>query len=211
MAQRIVHYLIAVRLAEEIPVSDRQRFLAGSLLPDAHTSPEDRRKTHYRAYCGDSRIYDFNRFRQEYAGEIFRDDLYLGYYLHLIEDAVYRFFLWRGNYDRPRNAEQSAQIHRDYRILNAYFASRYKLKNELVSMPSLAGEPLTRIAAFDPDRIPEELRQDFADHTTGTFRYVSEAMMEEYISEAIAVCLRELKEIRQGRFALDAKDFAYRT
>ena len=93
MAQRIVHYLIAVRLAEEIPVSDRQRFLAGSLLPDAHTVPEDREKTHYRTYCGDSRIYDFNRFRKEYPDEIFRDDLYLGYYLHLIEDAVYRFFL----------------------------------------------------------------------------------------------------------------------
>ena len=211
MAQRIVHYLIAVRLAEEIPVSDRQRFLAGSLLPDAHTSPEDRRKTHYRAYCGDSRIYDFNRFRQEYAGEIFRDDLYLGYYLHLIEDAVYRFFLWRGNYDRPRNAEQSAQIHRDYHILNACFVRKWKLENELTRMPSLTDEPITRIAAFDPDRILEELRQDFADHTTGTFRYVSEAMMEEYISEALALCRKELNEIRQGRFALDAKDFAYRT
>ena len=211
MAQRIVHYLIAVRLAEEIPVSDRQRFLAGSLLPDAHTSPEDRRKTHYRAYCGDSRIYDFNRFRQEYAGEIFRDDLYLGYYLHLIEDAVYRFFLWRGNYDRPRNAEQSAQIHRDYHILNACFVRKWKLENELTRMPSLTDEPITRIAAFDPDRILDELRQDFADHTTGTFRYVSEAMMEEYISEALALCRKELNEIRQGRFALDAKDFAYRT
>ncbi len=211
MAQRIVHYLLACRMADCCPAADRQRFLAGSLLPDAYVSPKDRDKTHYRILAGTARMYDFERFRTEYRDHVLNDDLYLGYYLHLVEDAVYRHFLWSGGYERPATPEQAAQIHRDYRILNAYFIRTYDLRNELTVMPSLAGEPLSEHMRLSAEQIANELQADFTDTLTGTFRYVNEAMMEQYIARVFPICLQEMQEIRNGRFSLDPRTYAYHT
>ena len=209
MAQRIIHYLLAVKLAESCPVSDRQRFLAGSLLPDAYISVSDRKITHYKAADGDAHIFDFNRFRTEFRDLIFTDDLYLGYYLHLIEDAVYRQFLWLNRYERPMNMEQVKLLHQDYHILNAVFIKRYKLINELTEPVRLEEEPITRIAPFSAETMVKELAGDFSDRGTGSFRYVNEAMMETYIKDAFPVCLREMRAVREGHFTLDAQEFRY--
>ena len=209
MAQRIVHYLLASKLADSCPVSDRQRFLAGSLLPDAYVSVSDRKRTHYKAAEGDAHIFDFNRFRTEFRDLIFSDDLYLGYYLHLIEDALYRQFLWRNRYERPLNMEQAKLLHQDYHILNAVFIERYRLVNELTEPVSLEEEPVARIAPFSAETMVKELAGDFTERITGSFRYVNEEMIEAYISVAFPVCLGEMNAVREGRFTLDAREFRY--
>ena len=210
MAQRIIHYLLAVKLAESCPVSDRKRFLAGSLLPDAYISVSDRKITHYKAIAGGGAdIFDFNRFRTEFRDLIFTDDLYLGYYLHLIEDAVYRQFLWINRYERPLNMEQAKLLHQDYHILNAVFIKQYELINELKEPVRLEEEPITRIAPFSAEAMVKELAGDFSDRVTGAFRYVNEAMMETYIKDAFPVCLREMRAVREGHFTLDAQEFRY--
>ena len=49
-----------------------------------------------------------------------KDDLYLGYYLHLIQDMLYRRVMYGEhgwNSSVPGNVEK---LHRDYEILNEY-------------------------------------------------------------------------------------------
>ena len=39
MAQRIIHMLFATLLADKIDIFDKNRFLIGSILPDAYINP----------------------------------------------------------------------------------------------------------------------------------------------------------------------------
>lgn len=52
------------------------------------------------------------------------DDLYLGYYLHLVQDICYRHFVYdkyKWNPMIPGNVEK---LHKDYSIINIYVATR---------------------------------------------------------------------------------------
>ena len=210
MAQRIVHYLIAVRLAEEYPVYDRQRFLTGSLLPDAYRSVRERDITHYKVSEGDIHYSDFRRFREEFRDRILQDDLYLGYYLHLAEDALYRRYLRTHDYRRPMNLEQRVQLHQDYHILNSLLIEQHHLRNELKSPIALSAELISRILPFQLPELIEELNNDFHEQVHGTCRYVTPDIINGFIEEAYPFCAQEMSAVRNGHFTLEPRDYAYR-
>lgn len=210
MAQRIVHYLIAVSLAEEYPVSDRQRFLTGSLLPDAYRSVRERDITHYKVSEGDIHYSDFRRFREEFRDRILLDDLYLGYYLHLVEDALYRRYLRTHDYRRPMNLEQRVQLHQDYHILNFLLIEQHHLRNELRSPIALSAEPISRILPFQLPELIDDLNHDFHEQVYGTCRYVTLDIISGFVTEAYPVCAQEMSAVRNGRFTLEPRDYAYR-
>ena len=98
MAQRTIHMLFATKLTDKVDIKDKNRFFIGSILPDAYINHEDRDKTHFikRIQQLDYKInyIDFGEFYKKYCNKIMSDDLYLGYYAHLIEDAFYRHYLY---------------------------------------------------------------------------------------------------------------------
>lgn len=210
MAQRIVHYLIAVLLAEEYPVSDRQRFLTGSLLPDAYRSVRERDITHYKVSEGDIHYSDFRRFREEFRDRILQDDLYLGYYLHLVEDALYRRYLRTHDYRRPMNLEQRVQLHQDYHILNSLLIKQHGVRNELTAPIVLAGEPISRILSFQLPELIDDLHNDFHEQVHGQCRYVTPDIINGFVTEAYPVCAQEMSAVRNGHFTLEPHDYAYR-
>ena len=149
MAGRTVHYTLGVLLARELPAKDRSRFLLGSLLPDAYEKPEQRDLTHYTARENDLVWFDFNAFSAAFGDEIRTDPLYLGYYLHLVEDDLHRRMI-HGRYgDRltPKNDGEVAILYRDYHLLNRYLTDAYGLRNELALPPDFDSLPLN-------DRVP---------------------------------------------------------
>ena len=91
MAQRTVHYLFGEMISKEITLSDKKRFLLGCILPDA-IEPACRTASHFKVETNTRKYFDFEAFRNQFFDLILRDDLYLGYYLHLVEDAFYRAF-----------------------------------------------------------------------------------------------------------------------
>ena len=94
MAQRTIHYLFAELISREIPVGEKNRFLLGSVLPDAFSDVPQRQITHFkRSLPGNRTIFDFDAFKKKFGTLMRRDSLYLGYYLHLLEDAFYRQFI----------------------------------------------------------------------------------------------------------------------
>ncbi len=75
--------------------------------------------------CENTRYtYDLEFFRDRYGKYMEKDDLYLGYYLHLIQDMLYRRFMYGEhgwNSSVPGNVEK---LHRDYEILNEYVSKK---------------------------------------------------------------------------------------
>ena len=210
MAQRTVHYVFGLRLAEVSGVADVPRFLLGSLLPDAIGSKEERDRTHY-AFRGaeGTRYYQFDRFRRDFADRM-RDPLYLGYYMHLVEDSFYRAFCHQDYQFYFIKDEAVRALHRDYHLLNPWLVERYELKNRLTIPSDFTSEPLARIADFDLSKLQTDLAQDFIEQPTGDYTYLSPAMMEEFIERYLPQAEAELRAVLEGRELLHAADFAWK-
>ena len=84
MAQRLIHYLLGEIFSKEIEPKSKERFLLGSIIPDAYMDLKDRDKTHFANITEETTYFDFNLFREKFDRQINEDSLYLGYYMHLV-------------------------------------------------------------------------------------------------------------------------------
>lgn len=211
MAQRTVHHAFGQLLAEACGISDLPRFLLGSLLPDAICWKTERDASHYVRITPDgSRFYDFSRFRLDFSAQMPDDPLYLGYYMHLVEDNLYRLFCHR-DYDLYFISDDEVRaLHRDYHLLNPWLREKYRLENRLMLPSDFDLEPIARIARFDPEGLLRELDSDLSERPAGDFRFLSPAMMDEFISQSLPQLEAELRAVLRGESCLRASDFAWK-
>ena len=126
MAQRTIHYLFGELFAKQIEFKDKNRFLLGSVMPDAYAAKSERDTTHYKcATKSNQKYFDFEMFRMQFGKKMQQDDLYLGYYMHLVEDVFYRQFMFKRQEKVPGTPEEVSVLHRDYHILNSYIVKKY--------------------------------------------------------------------------------------
>lgn len=211
MAQRTVHYALALQLADELPPSLRDRFLLGSLLPDAYPSPDLRERTHYVRYTASGgRYFDFEAFRAAYGEKLATDGLYLGYYAHLAEDACYRRRFYGSGVIRVDSPEDIADLHRDYHLLNGALVRRWGLKDCPGEAPDLSAEPLSELCRFDAAGLLRALRDDLQEDLRGETRFLHPADVNDYMEEAMALLQSELPCVMRGRSLLRAADFAWK-
>ena len=212
MAQRTIHYVLGELLLRECPERDRKRFLLGSILPDAYSAREERKLAHFtdRSTPG-LMFFDFDAFRQRFGGQMAADDLYLGYYMHLVEDNYYRlFFRERVGVGIDGMAPETVErLHRDYTLLNAYIVENYGIRNEIERPPDFESEPINAIARFDLDRFLTDFAEDFTRQTEGKTRYLTEPMLDEFLERHLPLLLRELRAVRAGGRGLIARDMAW--
>ena len=212
MAQRTIHYLLGELMLRECPVHDRKRFVLGSILPDAFEELSQRALTHFTNRTVPGYMYfDFDAFRERFGRKMAEDDLYLGYYMHLVEDNFYRnFFRERvGIAIDNQKPEQVQRLHLDYSLLNAYIVERYDLRNEIERPADFEAEPLASLAIFDLDGFLREFAGDFSQPVEGQTRYLTEAVLEEFLARYYEPCLRELRIVQRGGRGLVAKDMAW--
>ena len=213
MAQRTIHYLIGEELIP-MGVRDVDRFRVGNVLPDAIEDLVYRNLTHYQADTqvgGQSlRISDFERFRRDFAPLVETDGLYLGYYMHLVEDACYRRF-WKkiGFPERHMTREKVAVLHNDYHLLNAYIVRSRRLRDELVYPADFESEPVNRLYPFLLKDFLAEMRGDFTEDLRGTTHYMTEALLKEYLTGAMDVCRDALRRILSGGEPLDPRSLTW--
>lgn len=208
MAQRTIHYLLGEELIP-LGIRDADRFRIGNLLPDAIEDLVFRAQTHYQIDTvkgGKSlRFSDFERFRRDFSPLVETDGLYLGYYMHLVEDACYRIFWQKVRlFERDMTREKVAILHNDYHLLNAYIVSRYGIRDELVMPAHFSDEPINRIYPFLLRDFLSEMRGDFTEHPEGKTVYMTEALLEEYLSDTRGVCRDALRRILTGGEPLDS-------
>lgn len=212
MAQRLIHYLFGELLSRQEPLRDRNRFLLGSVLPDAFADRGDRSRTHFvdRSLPG-QRFYNFGAFREQFGEGMARDDLYLGYYMHLVEDNFYRQLMY-GRYNAGRaykSQEGVARLHRDYHLLNAHIVKTYGLSYELRLPPDFGQEPIHAIASFDAEAFLREMEEDFVENQEGSTCFITEAMLDDFVKEFVPLALAELRHAIKGETYLKAEDFRW--
>ena len=66
------------------------RLKLGSVLVDAGYNGNSHMKISVAG--GHKKTYDFEGYRKMYGELMKKDDMYLGYYLHLVQDVIYRHF-----------------------------------------------------------------------------------------------------------------------
>ena len=212
MAQRTIHYLLGELMLRECPARDRKRFLLGSILPDAFADLSQRALTHFTDRSIPGYMYfDFDAFRERFGAELAADDLYLGYYMHLVEDNYYRVFFRErvGIAIDNQKPEQVQRLHLDYTLLNRYIVERYGLRNEVERPADFEREPLSGIARFDLDGFLAAFDGDFCRMVEGETLYLTEAVLEEFLARYYELCLRELRTVQSGGRGLIAKDMAW--
>ena len=213
MAQRTIHYLLGEELIPQ-GVGDAERFRVGNLLPDAIEDLVYRDRTHYqREERRDGRLVrysDFERFRRDFAPLVERDALYLGYYMHLVEDACYRIF-WNRESIAPRDLTRAevAVLHNDYHLLNRYIVSQYGIRDEIVLPADFEAEPINRIYPFLLRDFLEEMRGDFCENPQGTTHYLTEEQLERFLAEARPVCREALRRVLAGEEPTDPKKLCW--
>lgn len=208
MAQRTIHYLFGDIIAKHVPLADQQRFLLGSILPDAIES-RDRDASHFKGRTDTHSYFDFDAFRNAYFDLMRQDDLYLGYYMHLVEDAFYRVFLFTGRLTMSRTPEEVRLLHNDYHILNSYIVQKYQIQNLLTDSISLGNEPIGNIAPFHIDRLLTELANDFEEQTNGSTVYLTETMLDEFMDTYLPLAIEEVKNVKSGFSTLSTSEYTW--
>ena len=207
MASRILHLAAAKLILDEHPVADEKRFRLGSILPDAG----ERVSAHFRVRIdgGAKTIMALSDFRARFADKM-DDPLYLGYYLHLVQDIVFRkvFYLDHGwKVDAPGKVER---LYDDYHILNAWAIQKFALRDDLTAPENFSAELLAAVSNFE---LPEFFAELHADFTTppppGDCVYFTKAIAEEFLTAAVPLCLREIAALREGETVVNERECAW--
>ncbi|WP_347550107.1 zinc dependent phospholipase C family protein [Pseudalkalibacillus hwajinpoensis] len=151
MGSRIMHLLIARRLSDQITITDKEAFLAGSIAPDAVSGEAKDRSHFYEGHTNDfTRRVNHEAFIQKYCGQLPNDYL-LGYYIHLISDELWLngfYFTWLRN--RMEEREGFYEIyHEDFRRLNRKLANAYGVNASAVQLTN-------HQSILDLDEVPRE-------------------------------------------------------
>ena len=213
MAQRIVHYLLGEALITP-DIRDLNRFRIGNLLPDAFSDPSLRRRTHFIKETeipgmGRMRVCDFAAFTDRFNTEIKNDDLYLGYYMHLAEDAFCRDFWRREHLHIPKQDRYVRMLHQDYHILNHHFVTSRNLSFAVYEPEHFKEERINEIIPFELTSFLKEFEQDFHDRTEGELTWLSEEMMERMIEAALPVLMHAYQLIKEENRPLDQERFSW--
>ena len=141
------------------------------------------------------RSYNLTEYKEKFGNLLKVDDLYLGYYLHLIQDLLYRHFMYDRYHWNPKSDGNIERLHDDYKQINAYVISKYGLYIDIHVPNGFASEKTNEIADFEPDRFIQELKNDFE--------------RIEYIQWAVEYCKKELATLENGSYYFDEYEWSW--
>lgn len=211
MASRILHLAVAEELSRQISVSDKNRFRLGCILPDAHSPATRNSDSHLAVYvCGKrKKTYDLDRFLSMFEKEMKEDDLYRGYYLHLIQDLAFRDLIYNKHKWNPTVSGNIERLYNDYHVINAYIIKKYGLKNDIQLTDNLFRERLYSLCPFEAEEFLMDLEKDFQDTGEGEIFFFTKAIADEFITIATEHCMKELQALEEGRHYVDAYEQAW--
>lgn len=206
-----MHYAITQRLSQRHSWKDPASLTFGALLPDAVPPAQRSRASHFVASREDRRTYDVGEFRRLFGSRLEEEGLYLGYYLHLVQDSAYRQFLYC-QYDLHCNTPaQFEQLYRDYSILNRYLIEKDGLAPVTACPEGIADAEICKQFGLEPKLLLADLNGDFTRDTQGEAEVFTREMADEYMEYAQKLCETELAALEQGRPLLDPWALAWNT
>ena len=204
MASSMIHYVISKRVAEQVGIEDLERFLLGAVVaPDASSHADGSyNEAHFGGWSQDKSLkgIDFNRFTDKYGERFGEDSFYIGYWCHLMEDALW-FHDVVNQYVRIYTGE----------VKKAYYQKGYKDYERLNYL--LLQEYDSQSFAFINGEVPvEEVRQDLLASVIESMKGYFEAVpckkeelelytwevITAYIDKSVQFCTEEIKKWRRG-------------
>lgn len=221
MASRLMHLSIASQLEKVLPIKDKNRFRIGSILPDAVISADKKEiNSHFIEIFdgsaifggGERKHFDFYGFFDVFGDMIMSDELYLGYYFHLIEDNIFRHYLYyiKGVLSRRGDPELQRQLYRDYHILNEKLPEKYGFKNNLYVPQNFGEEKINDIYPFELERFLDDMQGDFTESLGENPKLITLRSLDKYfINSSVTLCSAEYYAVLQGRHHLARYDFSF--
>lgn len=202
-----MHLAITDRISKAYPCKDQNRLAFGAILPDAAVEGN----SHLRISVDEDtkKTYDLTAFRSRFAVRMLADDLYLGYYLHLVQDLFFRKFVYDRYHWDPSPPGNIERLHNDYALLNPYIVQKYALTNSVTVPAGFDEEPLNDLGRFSPHAFVAGMAADFQSGRTGTAFFFTKEMADEYIAYAGEKCEQELCALRRGMPCLDERALAW--
>ena len=214
MASRVIHLAVAYELAARLGIKDTERFYFGHVLPDMIMGEYEyrlpaKKKTHcYTLLETGRKTYDFYRFYEDYKGKL-SDTLYLGYYVHLIEDNIFRQYLYYrvGLLMRRGQRELLDELYADYHKLNPILCERYRIA--LPTIPEgIEQEDIYKRFAFQMNDWLLDMQSDLAERPEGELMHFTAPLIDEFIGECSDVITKELAALKEGRHYLSINDYS---
>ena len=210
MASRTLHLAVTECLRKTLPFADPLRLRIGTILPDAPNTPQTAAVSHFTVFRPDGKKQcDLLGFRKEYGEAMLADDLYLGYYLHIVQDTVFRRFAYDEHHWNPHIPGNPQRLHGDYARLNPIVIAKFDLQNDLCVPDGFENEPLQARFRFDLPAYLEEYRRDFAPVAASEAFFFTEEMADAYIREATDVCRGEIMSLRSGSEPTEITNYAW--
>ena len=146
-----MHLAIANEIAKRIPIRDFERFQVGSILPDAYADGISTAESHLKTKIKNKtqNTYRLSYFRERYQDELKNDSLYLGYYMHLVQDILFRHFVYDDYKWDPVPKGNIERLHKDYGLINKYVIKKYGLTEKTNISGDLKTEKTMEIYPFD--------------------------------------------------------------
>jgi len=207
MASRIIHLAITDCIAKSYRYKDKNRLELGSILPDAVTSGNSHLKI--KIANGMKKTYDLTGFRSNFLPKMIEDDLYLGYYLHLVQDLFFRNFVYNRYHWNPLPPGNVERLHNDYALINQYVIQKYELSDTITIPAAFDSEPLNELGTFTIQQFLADLKADFQSCPTGTTFFFTREMADEFITYASEKCEQEIESFYNGLDCIDERMLAW--
>lgn len=210
MASPSMHLAIGTYLEQTKEITNITRYTLGQIYPDLLAScSHSHADSHYKSsICeGRKKMIDFAHFHSIYQEQIVTDSFYLGYYLHLVQDAIYRKYLFIDHGYRVTSKKDTQNLHHDFGILNEYLVTKYHVDCDITI-------PEDIIEIFDTDSIQlhealQRTKNQMHSKPEGDIIFFTESMADEYIEEASELCSKEFDAILSGESYLDPIAFSW--
>ena len=213
MPSRMIHYLIAEKVAEQVKIKDCNRFKIGSLCPDMSLHTDDsKHQTHYVEIHGEKKGGNWLRFAKEYKEQMKQDDLYLGILSHLITDMIWFHEIMETQIRSQVKTKEERQAkynqgYVDFHKLNYLLREEYDLRYELKEDRNI-----------DLVGIHPELYDDVFDGLFKDFFFEPRAEKKELtiysyditikcIELCITECVAAIKAFRKGKELLNPETY----
>lgn len=207
MASRIIHLAITDCISKRYRYKDKNRLELGSILPDAITNGNSHLKISISN--GMKKTYDLTSFRSGFLSKILEDDLYLGYYLHLVQDLYFRDFVYNRYHWNPSPPGNVEKLHNDYALINQYVIQKYALSNTITVPVSFDEEPLNKLGCFSICKFLDDMENDFQSCLTGTTFFFTKEMTDEFIAYARGKCEQEIHALFNSLDCIDERTLAW--
>lgn len=212
MASSMIHLAITQELLKKgafarWDLKDPARLRVGAVLPDGAVRGNSHLK---QCICEGTRFhYDLEFYREHYGPRMRTDALYLGYYLHLVQDTFFRNFIYgECHFDSsvPGNVEK---LHHDYAVTNFAVAERYGVDKTMVVPLDLTGESINELAEFDVPELVREVQTQFAPTPEKETSVFTQTMAQALVERSVSLCRKELQDLRAGLPGLNSAEWSW--